>query len=205
MAILASLQRSTCQVVISFLWRLFQVFIINWSKNIRINGYNNIRAVNCAAVENASPVEMYHWNEFNEGATTLRKGLFETEPIIVEGIPLSDILSETEIKTTRLVKIDVEGVECSTLKGMSSVLHQFPKDVEIIVEIAAPLLKEEDLLEIYSIFKKEGFYPYVIENLYDEKYYMNFKEAERPAKMKTIPLKTKDVIFSRIDNEYLEF
>jgi FkbM family methyltransferase len=172
-------------------------------ENININGYNNIKAVNCAATESSHPVSMYYGGVYNEGATTSIKGKFNSAPIVVEGRPLGDILSDLEIRTTRLVKIDTEGAEYSVLKGMFPILNQFPTDVEIVVEITPSALDEKKMFEIFTSFKDEGFYPYVLQNPYDAEYYLSSKKTYRPTRMEAFPDKQTDIIFSRIDNKYL--
>jgi FkbM family methyltransferase len=172
-------------------------------ENININGYNNIKAVNCAATESPNPVSMYYAGVYNEGLTTSIKGIFNSAPTVVEGRPLGDILSDLEIRTTRLVKIDTEGAEYSVLKGMFPILHRFPKDVEIVVEITPSALDDKEMLEIFTSFKDEGFYPYVLQNPYDTEYYLFSKKTYRPTRMEAFPDTQTDIIFSRIDNKYL--
>jgi len=173
-------------------------------ENIRINGYGNIRAVNCAAVESPHPVSMYHAGAFNEGATTSVEGIYDSAPIVVEGRPLSDILSASEIRTTRLVKIDTEGAEYSVLGGLFPVLHEFPEDVEIIVEITPSILGEEKTQEIFASFRDRGFVPYVLLNSYDPEYMLFSRKITAPARMKDFPDRQTDIIFSRTDSEYLD-
>ncbi|MBT8038099.1 MAG: FkbM family methyltransferase [Verrucomicrobiae bacterium] len=172
-------------------------------ENVQMNGYDNIEVVNCAATDDSHPIAMYHADRSNEGATTSIKGIFDSAPTVVEGRPLSGILSELKIRTTRLVKIDTEGAEYSVLKGMFPILHLFPKDAEVVVEITPSALDENEMLEIFTKFKDAGFFSYKLENKYEVEYYLSHQQDHRLAKMEVLPDKQTDVIFSRIDGAYL--
>lgn len=174
------------------------------TENININEYRNINAVNCAVTESPHSVTMYYADDLNEGATTSRKGVYSTVPTVVEGLPLSDILSDLEISTTRMIKIDTEGAEYSVLKGMFSMLHLFPGDTEIVVEITPSALEDKEMLEIFDTFRHAGFFPYALSNRYDEEYYLYSRDVDRPVRMDVFPEKQTDIIFSRHDHKYLE-
>lgn len=173
-------------------------------ENIKINNYMNVRAVNCAATEDKCSVSMYHAGADNEGATTSVEGKFQSTPIQVDGYPLTEILSESEVATVRLIKIDVEGAEYSVLRGLYPLLSRLPADVEIAVEITPAALGDEKMSEIFSIFRKEGFFPYVLFNSYDPKYYMNSRAPVKPVRMDSLPVKQTDIIFSKTDADSLQ-
>lgn len=171
--------------------------------NVKLNGLTNIRTVAVAATENKQQVFMYHSGKNNEGATTSVRGKFQTEPMVVEGLPLSEILTEVEIEQVRLIKIDVEGAEYSVIKGMSSLLSRFQKDIEIIVEITPESIGEKNLAEIFDMFEMVGFYPYILTNIYDVEYYLFSQATSTITRMKEIPKKQTDVIFSRTNAEFI--
>lgn len=172
-------------------------------ENISLNKYHNVRAVNLAATDKESAIPMYHAHCGNEGATTSIQGKFDSEPIIVKGLPLSDILSETEIASARLIKIDVEGAEYSVFCGLHSILNKMPDDVEVVIELNPKILTEDEMSYILSSFREAGFFPYVLNNSYDPEYYLFSQDTSPPKKMKEIPVLQTDIIFSRINREQL--
>ena len=100
------------------------------------------------------------------------------------------------------MKIDTEGAEYLVLKGLFPILHRFPQDVEVVVEISPSTLSHEEMSEIFSSFKEQGFFPYVLRNSYDTEHYLSKKEY-KPARMAAKPVDQTDIVFSRIDSDYL--
>jgi len=123
--------------------------------------------------------------------------------ITVDGLPLSDILSDSEIKTARIIKIDVEGAEYEVIQGMMSAFARFPRDLEVVVEITPSALGEEKMRWIFEFFERNGFFPYHLENIYEPGYYFSPKKPDRPARIKELPSKQVDVVFSRSDADLL--
>jgi len=111
---------------------------------------------------------MYYAGPKNEGATTSISSLAKTDtPVTVRGKPLSELLSEEEVRTMLMMKIDVEDAELSVINGMLSLFDKFQADVEIIVEVIPKALGEVKLESIFRIFEEAGF------NAYKSKIYIN--------------------------------
>jgi FkbM family methyltransferase len=167
-------------------------------ENIRMNGYENIHAVNLAASDKSCSIDMFHAGHGNEGATTSIKGIFASTPISVKGLPLSEILSCSDIESTRLIKIDTEGAEYSVLKGLFPILKEMQNDVEVIVEISPEVLQEGQIEYIFESFSTQGFFAYELCNDYSLEYYLYKKPAVRGLnRLEGYPKRQMDVIFSK--------
>lgn len=174
-------------------------------ENIKLNKCNNVRTVNIAVVDKPCKVSMYHAGYENEGASTFLPGRYQSEPTVVEGLPLQDILSETEIKATRLIKIDTEGAEYLILLGLFTILDKLRNDVEIVVEITPDALTDDEMEHIFSTFQTAGFFPYLLNNDYSPEYYVSYGKNRRITKMQSFPVKQSDIIFSKTNDEFLYF
>ncbi|HEY3129426.1 MAG TPA: FkbM family methyltransferase, partial [Acidobacteriota bacterium] len=121
----------------------------------------------------------------------------------VPAAPLAAILQWDEIKTARLIKIDVEGAEWHVVSGMASLLRACRTDLEIIIEVAPKMLEAEGRTcqEFLDFFAALGFHPYRIENDYSAAAYFAPRTPTRPQRIEQIPTETDqtDLIFSRID------
>jgi FkbM family methyltransferase len=167
-------------------------------ENIRLNGYENIHALNLAASDKSCFIDMFHAGDGNEGATTSIKGKLVSTPISVKGLPLSEILSCSDIESTRLIKIDTEGAEYSVLKGLFPILKEMQNDVEIIVEISPEVLAEGQIEDIFESFSSQGFFAYELCNNYSLEYYLYNKSAVRHLlRLEGYPKRQTDIVFSK--------
>lgn len=173
------------------------------SANVQLNRLTNVRLVPCAATHTDCELEMYHGGGENEGATTAVAGKFEVPPIRVPGRPLATILSDEEVRSLRLMKIDVEGAEHSVVLGLQPLLERFPSDAEIVVEITPSALGKVNMAEVFSVFESAGYFPYVLENSYSAEYYLHSQKVSTPRRMKEMPVEQTDVVFSRLNAESL--
>jgi FkbM family methyltransferase len=133
--------------------------------NLRRNRAGNVRAVNVAASDSAGTVKLFRASQYNIGeTTTVPQANFELEGEI-EAAPLSTILRGHEIERTRLIKIDVEGAECSVAAGMKSLLDVLPPNVEIVVELHPDLLAQQSQRpqDMVAMFQRAGFHLYSLE------------------------------------------
>jgi FkbM family methyltransferase len=169
--------------------------------NIRRNALKNVRVVAVAVSDSTGTLELFYAGSLNEGGTTSVRGKFASAAIEVPSQTLSELLTVTEIAAARLIKIDVEGAEPLVIKGLAPKLALLPKDVEVIVEMSADSVENSN--SIFDLFGAHGFYAYEIENNYDPLSYLYPHAPTKPRRLTTIPSKHTDVIFSRLDVEFL--
>ncbi len=162
--------------------------------NIRLNGYERIRTVNCAAAAEPGSLTIYHASDSNLGGSTTNAGVWEGDGVRVSALPLSEILSNDEVARLMLVKVDVEGAEWPVLQGLSPLLPHLHPDVEFVIEIC-----EGNAAQIFNQFKAHGFNAYGLPNLYSYKCYLAPPPIARPKRLDCLPAAHGDVIFSRRD------
>jgi len=172
-------------------------------ENIGLNAFRNIRTVPCAATQNDCEIEMFYAGSENEGGTTTVPGRFSATPVRVRGKPLTDILTDYEVRSMRIMKIDVEGGEHAVIHGMRLILDKLQPDAEIIVEVTPDALGSEKMAEIFTLFESAGYMPYGIENIYAASYYLSPAEISRPERIRMLPNEQTDVVFSKVDADYL--
>jgi len=173
-------------------------------ENVNLNQFEHVRTIHKAVTENPQKVEMFYAGSSNEGATTSVKDKYEGASINVDGLPLTSLLSDDEISTARLIKIDVEGAEYLVVKGMASLLSKLPGDAEVVVEVTPSAASKSDIKEIFAIFEKEGFHPYALSNSLDPDYYLFSQAINKPTRLQAMPEKKQiDVVFSRVDAQCL--
>lgn len=169
-------------------------------ENAGLNGFANIRAINMAATAMPAEVLLYPGGPNNiGGGASLSQGDRQTDPEIVKGAPLSSLLDPAEIRTARLVKIDVEGAEAQVVQDLAAIIDQMPDDVEFAVEITPGFIPDGDGSEIHAFFKAAGFFPYDLQNCYDPSAYIHRKPSVVFPRIGTALTERRDVLFSRID------
>ena len=171
------------------------------TENVLRNRLNNVRLVPYAVIDTARDIQMFHGGESNEGRSTTVAGRFQSQAITVRGKPLDALLTDNEIASARMIKIDVEGAERAVIVGMKSLLPKFPDDIEIVVEVSPSAPGQAN--EIFAIFESAGFFPYLIENSYELGYYLSSPAPTRPLRMRELPIKMTDVVFSKINADAL--
>lgn len=172
--------------------------------NIKLNRATNVRVVPCAATESRRQVQMFHTGSRNDAATTSVSGKFFSAPIVVEGLPISEILTSQEVRTVRLIKIDVEGAEFAVIQGMTSIIPKLPPDVEIIVKVSPTAPGNENLANLFGIFEQAAFFPYKIENSNDPQSYLFAANTSKLTRLRSLPGQQHIcVVFSRVDADFL--
>lgn len=169
--------------------------------NVERNALTNVRIVATAVSDVQGILDFFYAGSLNEGGTTSRPGKFKSEALEVPCKPLSEILTNRETATVRLIKIDVEGAESRVIKGLVSKLAILPQDVELVVEISGD--SSEDSKFIFDTLIAYGFYAYELENSYDPLSYLYPHAPKKPRRLNFIPSKQTDIVFSRIDDESL--
>ena len=119
--------------------------------------------------------------------------------------PFDEILSPSELRSARIVKIDIEGAEFPVLSRILTRIGDFRRDIEIVVELACPAEPERRRLanKVIRDFKDAGFLCYRLTNDFSIPRYLS-KTAALPAlRLVTEISETTDVIFSREDADFI--
>lgn len=91
-------------------------------KNIRLNGFKNVVAVNCAAWSKDGRIKFYSVSDLTGGSSPIYHSNYRmdsTNTETVQGLKVDTLLQGSGFKKVDLVKIDVEGTESEALKGMT--------------------------------------------------------------------------------------
>jgi FkbM family methyltransferase len=136
-------------------------------ESLDLNGSpDNVTVVNRAVSDHAGKLTLYKGPVHNTGLTTSVPRHGYVEEGSVECAPLHELLSEEDITTARLVKIDVEGAEGAVLAGMERFLEMCPADVEIVVELSPRWWSDRDRspIDLLQPFFDAGFHAYELDN-----------------------------------------
>ncbi len=106
-------------------------------KNIEINGYKNINLINKAVSNKSGKIKLY-LNDVNTSCHSLIAENPNNQYIEIDSIKLDDFFEINQ--KIDFIKIDVEGAELESLKGMSNLLNQ-NNDTKILLEFNPSMLK----------------------------------------------------------------
>ncbi len=178
------------------------------AENVDRNGAGTVRVVNKAASDRAGTCSVYSGPIQNIGlSTTVPQRGFATEAE-VEAAPLSDLLEPEEIRTTQMVKIDVEGAEDAVLRGMDRFIEAAPNDVEILVELSPRWWRDQTQTprDVLRPLTNAGFNVYAIGNNLWPWRYLWANDVQPPTRVRdplTRRVKRLDLVLSRADRETL--
>jgi FkbM family methyltransferase len=173
-------------------------------RNLALNRVANVRAINMAASDHRGSLKFYRGPSDNLGSSTIYQELakqgsqFEAE---VETAPLGQILSSSELKHARVIKIDVEGAEEAVVRGLAPALHMCREDLEIVVEIIPKFLSVLNKMaeDVISVFTDSGFNAYGLPAEYRPEPFLSRQPALRPARIRQAISCDTNVILSRRD------
>jgi FkbM family methyltransferase len=117
--------------------------------NLKRNAPHNVKAVNVAATQNETTVEIVREDKRNTGMDRIQIG---SGPKLgrVAGRPLSAILGD-DISRVRFIKIDIEGSEAPVLDDIIAHIAEFPQRLTITAEISGNSAK------YIEMFRQAGF------------------------------------------------
>ncbi|MBT3160152.1 FkbM family methyltransferase [Streptomyces sp. CHA1] len=166
----------------------------------------NIRAVRAAASDTHGTLALYLEDPANLGHTTAVQPNHVHTAFEVQTAPLADLISRAELATTRIIKIDVEGVEAAAIRGLLPALTHLRDDAELVVEVTPRLLAKqgESAAEIIDTLREHGFHAYTLTNDYDPATYpRTMHRPEPPVRCTETPKRMTDLVFSRTDADSL--
>lgn len=150
----------------------------------------NVRALNVAASELPGMIPFYLGPKGSEGwSTTVLRDSFRDRCTVSSG-PLTSLLTEKELRTARIIKIDVEGAEAEVLRGLVPALGLLRQDVEIVMEISPSLWpaasREGNMTceQVLSPMLDAGFRAYRIQNDYAPWRFLYPERISRPVQIR---------------------
>ncbi|WP_186781575.1 MULTISPECIES: FkbM family methyltransferase [unclassified Streptomyces] len=170
------------------------------------NHRTNIRAVRSAASDTHGTLPLYLEDPANLGHTTVVQPRHVHTSVGVPTAPLTDLVSRSELATTRIIKVDVEGAEAAAIRGLLPALTRLRDDAELVVEVTPRLLAKqgESAAEIIDTLREHGFHTYTLTNDYDPATYpRTMRRPEPPVRCTETPKHMTDLVFSRTDADRL--
>ncbi|MDA5193333.1 FkbM family methyltransferase [Govanella unica] len=173
--------------------------------NLQLNRIETVRSVHAAVTDYEGTITLYKAGKENIGASTTvvershqTKRGFHVEAE-VPCAPLTSIATPEELSNAKLIKIDVEGAEAPILKDILKNIDRFHPEVEIIAEISqvGNVGLDSDWESLFDDFAAAGFEAYDLLNDYSLAPYIDGDAISRPEKIKQLPTKQFDVVFSR--------
>lgn len=160
-------------------------------KNLSLNSdCKNVRALNVAASDRTGMIPVYLAPKGIEGwSTTVARDSFLDRCTVSSG-PLASLLTEKELRTARIIKIDVEGAEAEVLRGLVPSLGLLRQDVELVIELSPSLWpadsRERNMTceQVLSPMLDAGFRPYHIKNDYAPVRYLYPERISRPVQIR---------------------
>lgn len=133
-------------------------------KNAKLNGYQNIVAVQKAASRREGTAKLYLTALDNGRHSVYDHNLPQAGSRVVETTTVDALLEEHGWPAVSLVKIDVEGAELDVMAGMERVLRE-SKDLKLIMEFNPSLLRNAgvDLVKFLEIPARWQFEVYCID------------------------------------------
>jgi FkbM family methyltransferase len=176
------------------------------ASHVAANGLSNTRLINEAAVGPDDPYEvlLYWGGAGNIGSSGMLQHATQTESVKVNARTLAQMLTPDEYRRARLIKVDVEGVEGRTIRGLGLERGGFDERLELIVEISAGPDVETDPADLLEYFAGLGFFPYELrEDHYFQRYAYPATAVSRPQRVRQPLTAVHNVIFSKLDAESL--
>lgn len=134
------------------------------TKNIQLNGSRNVHAVQKALSDHCGPVTLYRHNANNLGRHSLIP-MNEGDVIDVESTTIDHFVASNRLeqRPVKLLKIDVEGLEISVLRGAAETLS---RTETIILEYSPELMVASgvDPADLVDCLVGHGFVPQLAVN-----------------------------------------
>ncbi|MEZ0359712.1 FkbM family methyltransferase [Mycobacterium sp. SA01] len=169
---------------------------------------DRVRLVNKAAAAEPGTLTVFAGPAGNAGMTTTLATRGLDIESTVEAMRLDQMLTNAEIASIRLIKIDVEGAEPDVLGGMGDLIESLRPDAEIVVELSPQWWPDPDLrpIDVLRPFIDAGFNVYEMTNSYSAWRYLWPNDVINPPRLRddlTSRVARLEVVLSRYDGDYL--
>jgi FkbM family methyltransferase len=177
-------------------------------ENLQLNHIENVRALNVAASESPGEVDLFEGDNCLQITTSATLAQDRNCNFVgrVQALPLEMLVTKEELRTARIIKIDVEGAEWNVCKGLMPVLHELPGNAEIILEVTPSEIESQghQCSNLIQRFTDRGFIPYVIENGATADYLFAGTKECRPQRLESVYFgEQTDLVFSHVDASHL--
>lgn len=185
------------------------VFHERLRQQVRLNGMGNVRTLNAAVSDVEETLNFVLASSQNMGANSIVPYDGPAESSFDIGAqPLPKLLSDEEVASARIIKIDVEGAEGSVVRGMVPMLDRLRDDAEITVEVTPARMRQlgDSAGELMESMRSRGFHAYRLANSYAPGSYPASIRgpAVVPVRWHGQVTKESDLVFSRVDAGQLD-
>jgi FkbM family methyltransferase len=164
--------------------------------NLALNNSENVRALNVAVSDERGSLTLYTGNQNNIGASSTIESADRKIAVKVDALPLDELLTETERRNLRLIKMDIEGGEAAVLRRFLKTMEMYGSRACLIVE-ASPQFDRSSWMELFEGFRRAGFSAYGLENSYSPVWYLNWRKPAPPRPLQVMPDAQIDILFIR--------
>jgi FkbM family methyltransferase len=164
--------------------------------NLGLNNSENVRALNMAVSDERRSLTLYTGNQNNIGASSTIESVDRKVAVKVDALPLDELLTESERRNLRLIKMDIEGGEPTVLRRFLKTIEMYGSRTCLIVE-ASPQLDRSAWMELFEGFRAAGFSAYGIENSYSPVWYLNWRKPAPLRLLQLMPEEQIDILFIR--------
>ena len=173
--------------------------------NVNLNHARHVRTLNVAAAAEKGQVKLYCGQDCNCGATSVVPDESDVVIAEVDAAPLTDLISDHDWNSARVVKIDVEGAEAGVIRGLGSLIEKGRIDREYLIEIHPSRLRHLGYspADVLKPFDDAGYHAYTIGNDYQPATYLLRIQPARPQRWNGEVVDDMNIVFSHEDRTEL--
>ena len=172
-------------------------------ENLARNRATNVRALNVAAAESEGTLRAYQGPASHTGLATVVEDFGHSYEGEVPAAPLASLLTDAELGSARVIKVDVEGSELGVARGLAGALARTRPDVEVVIELHPWPLGHlgHSPGDVIDVMAAAGFHAYALEIDYEPEHALTARRPQRAVRLEEPPEAELDVVFSREDRD----
>lgn len=167
-------------------------------RHVVLNGATNVRVARCAITDREGPVTIFLGPPANSGASSLSRPDGGTPDAVVPGMPLARALTDDELRSARMIKLDIEGHEAPVLAELIEHADRLHPECVLVVEVSPAALEAAGLHvpSLFAAMRDAGFDWAFLRHDYDLSELWR-TEAHPPTPSTAPPTVQTDVVFRR--------